>query len=113
MIKTTAIISIHIFSLMCFTTFTIADEKNQEDPTKIITKLGAGDNDQFTFSGSIGLDEARMINARINDDASEWRIGGSWLFDFGIVNFNVNRNDHKMFRVSMIPVQILMKFLKR
>lgn len=94
MIKTTAIISIHIFCLMCFTTFTIADEKNQEDPTKIVTKIGAGFSDQFTFSGSIGLDEARMINARINDDASEWRIGGSWLFNFGIINFNFNRNEY-------------------
>ena len=75
------------------TTFTIADEKNQEDPTKIVTKLGVGYSDQFTFSGSIGLDEARMINARINDDASEWPIGGSWLFNFSILNLNFNRNE--------------------
>ncbi|GAA0787434.1 MULTISPECIES: hypothetical protein [Pseudomonadati] len=71
-----------------------ATEKNPEDPTKIVTKLGVGYNEQFTFSGSIGLDETRMINMSINDDGSDWRLGGSWLFDFGIVNFNVNRNEY-------------------
>lgn len=69
-------------------------EKNPEDPTKIVTKLGAGYNDQFTFNGSIGIDDTRKVNASINDDGSEWRIGGSWLFDFGIVNFNFNRNEY-------------------
>ena len=43
-----------------------ATEKNPEDPTKIVTKLGIGYNEQFTFSGSIGLDETRMINKCLN-----------------------------------------------
>ncbi|WP_114327245.1 hypothetical protein [Candidatus Colwellia aromaticivorans] len=72
-----------------------AQEKHHDDPTKIVTKLGVGYNDGLTFSGSIGLDEVRMINASIDEDASEWRIGGSWLFDIGIVNFNFSRVDYE------------------
>lgn len=93
-IKTSAILTINVLYLTIGTTFTSADEKNPENPTKIVTKLGVGYSDQFTISGSIGLGKVRMINARINDDASEWRIGGSWLFDFGIINFNFNRNEY-------------------
>ncbi|MGR5542697.1 hypothetical protein ACPV5V_29525, partial [Vibrio campbellii] len=52
----------------------LAEEKHHEDPTKIVTKLGVGVSDTVSVSGSLGLDEARMINARINND-SEWRIG--------------------------------------
>jgi len=37
MIKTTTIVSIYIFCMTLLTTFTIADEKNQADPTKIVT----------------------------------------------------------------------------
>ncbi|MGR5117927.1 hypothetical protein ACPV5W_04215 [Vibrio astriarenae] len=67
-------------------------EKNPEDPTKIITKLGVGySNEKLTLSGNIGLDDARMLNGRINDDGSEWSLGGSWLFDAGIVNFNFRK----------------------
>ena len=36
----------------------------------------------------------RKINGRINKDASEWRLGGSWLFDIGIVNVNFSRADY-------------------
>jgi hypothetical protein len=72
----------------------IADDKHHEDPTKVVTKLGLGYSDDLTFSGSIGLDQSRMINARINTDASEWRLGGSWLFDMGIMNFNFSRSDY-------------------
>ena len=57
-----------------------AKEKHHEDPTKIVTKVGAGYSDSAFVSGSIGLDEARMINARYNE-TGEWRLGGSWLFD--------------------------------
>ncbi len=35
-----------------------------------------------------------MVNASTTFDASEWRVGGSWLLDFGIVNFNFNRVDY-------------------
>ncbi len=71
-----------------------SEEKHHEDPTKIITKLGAGYNDEATTSVSIGLDETKMVNANTNFDGSEWRVGGSWLFDFGIVNFNFNRVEY-------------------
>ena len=64
------------------------DEKNPEDPTKIVTRLGAGYNGELTINGSLGLGKARMISGFINSDASEWRLGGSWLFEKGIVNFN-------------------------
>lgn len=70
-------------------------EKNPEDPTKIVTKAGVAYVDEsFGLSGSIGLDETRMINARINNEGDEWRIGGSWLFDFGIVNFNYSKTTY-------------------
>lgn len=75
-------------------TLGFAQEKHHEDPTNVVTKIGAGYNDGLTLSGSIGLDETRMINLGINGDGSEWRIGGSWLFDIGIVNFNFNRIDY-------------------
>lgn len=72
-----------------------AQDKHHEDPTKIVTKLGAGYDDGVTLSGSIGLDQIRMVNASINDDASEWRIGGSWLLELGIVNFSFGRVDYE------------------
>ncbi|MGF1749635.1 hypothetical protein [Vibrio cionasavignyae] len=71
-----------------------ADEKHHEDPTKIVTKVGAGYSDSSFVSGSIGLDDARMLNARYNE-TGEWRLGGSWLFELGIVNFNFSRTDYE------------------
>lgn len=68
-------------------------ERHHEDPTKVITKIGIGYNDQATLSGSLSVDKTKKLNANINDDASHWKIGGSWLFDLGIVNVNVNHND--------------------
>ncbi|MEZ9139711.1 MULTISPECIES: hypothetical protein [unclassified Shewanella] len=94
MAKSHLLTSLSILCTLPASLLATADEKHHEDPTKIVTKAGVGYNDQFTFSGSIGLDATRMVNARINDDGSEWRIGGSWLFDFGIVNFNFNRNEY-------------------
>ncbi len=70
------------------------EEKHHEDPTKVITKLGIGYSDDFTLSGSIALDGARKINGNINKDASEWRLGGSWLFEFGIINFSLGRSEY-------------------
>ncbi len=81
----------------------VKDNKNKlaDDPTKVITKFGASyannydfDDQNISFSGSLALDQARKINLRINDDASEWRIGGSWLFPVGIVNFNFGKNEY-------------------
>lgn len=70
-----------------------AEEKHHEDPTRIVTKAGFGYNGTATVSGSIGLDDARMLSGRVNDEG-EWRIGGSWLFDLGIVNFNFSKTDY-------------------
>ncbi|MGB9096660.1 hypothetical protein [Erwinia sp.] len=81
----------------------IKDEKDKldDDPTKVTTKAGASwsdnyelDDSNLSFSGSVALDEARKLNARINSDASEWRIGGSWLFPVGILNFNFGKNEY-------------------
>lgn len=71
-----------------------AEEKHHEDPTKVITKLGIGYTDEFTFSGSLALDSVRKLNARTNQDATEWNLGGSWLFDFGILNFSLGRSEY-------------------
>ena len=71
-----------------------ADEKHPDDPTKIVTRAGFGYVDGLSVTGSIGLDEARMINARINDGGDEWRLGGSWLFSSGILNFNFSRTNY-------------------
>lgn len=77
------------------------NNKLADDPTKVISKLGVSyannydfDDQNISFSGSIAFDQARKLNARINDDASEWRIGGSWLFPIGIVNFNFGKNEY-------------------
>ena len=77
-------------------------EKNKlaEDPTRVTTKLGGSYNNDYdlndsgvTFSGSVALDPVRKLNVSVNEDASEWRVGGSWLFDIGIVNFSFGRNE--------------------
>jgi len=72
----------------------IVDEKNPEDPTKIVTRLGAGYNGDVTVNGSFGLDKARMISGYSNSDATEWRLGGSWLFEKGIVNFSFKKTQY-------------------
>lgn len=76
-------------------------EKQDDDPTKVTTKVGISWTDNYemndsnvTFSASLALDEARKLNVRINSDASEWRVGGSWLFPIGIMNFNFGKNDY-------------------
>lgn len=71
------------------------ESKDAADPTKIITRAGlAFVDERWTVSGSVGLDETKMVSARVSEDADEWRIGGSWLFDFGILNFNFSRSDY-------------------
>ncbi|MBM7035103.1 hypothetical protein [Vibrio ulleungensis] len=80
-----------------------AKEDNQklaDDPTRITTQMGVsysdnyhGNNDKWTFSGSLAFDPVRKINVSLNEDASQWRVGGSWLFDVGIVNFNFGKNE--------------------
>ncbi|WP_375753341.1 hypothetical protein [Vibrio sp. HN007] len=77
------------------------DEKLADDPTKVVTKIGFSYSDSYDFddssasiSGSLALDDARKINAKVNSDGSEWRIGGSWLFPIGIINFNFGKNEY-------------------
>jgi hypothetical protein len=70
------------------------EEKNPEDPTKIVTRLGMGYNGDLTINGSFSLDKTRMISGFINSDATEWRLGGSWLFEKGIVNFHFKKNQY-------------------
>lgn len=84
-------------TLLCFTSLAeevIEKEKHHEDPTKVITRVGFGYTDDLSISGSLALDKARKINARTNLDATEWRLGGSWLFDFGIINFALSRSEY-------------------
>lgn len=76
------------------------DEKSDDDPTRVTTQVGVSWSDNYdfddsdvTFSGSLAFDAARKLNAKINSDASEWRVGGSWLFPIGIFNFNIGKND--------------------
>ncbi|MDU4128730.1 hypothetical protein [Pantoea sp.] len=76
-------------------------DKLDDDPTKVTTKAGVSwsdtydlDDSNLSFSGSVALDKAKKLNARVNSDASEWRVGGSWLFPVGIINFNFGKNEY-------------------
>ncbi|WP_434638703.1 hypothetical protein ACMYSK_22980 [Klebsiella sp. I138] len=76
-------------------------EKSADDPTKVTTKVGVSWSDNYkmndsnvAFSGSLAFDQVKKINVRVNSDASEWRIGGSWLFPVGIINFNFGKNEY-------------------
>ncbi|MEL4013981.1 hypothetical protein [Dryocola clanedunensis] len=78
-----------------------SEEKQDDDPTKVTTKVGVSWSDNYdfddsnvSFSASWAFDEARKLNARVNSDASEWRVGGSWLFPIGIFNFNFGKNEY-------------------
>lgn len=78
-----------------------SEEKQDDDPTKVTTKVGVSWSDNYdfddsnvSFSASWAFDEARKLNARVNSDASEWRVGGSWLFPVGIFNFNFGKNEY-------------------
>ncbi|GEM_PF-312814 len=104
----TTLLSVLIIALGSFSSATFGkagtvktnSEKSDDDPTRVTTQVGVSWSDDYdfddsdvTFSGSLALDDARKINARINSDASEWRVGGSWLFPIGIFNFNIGKND--------------------
>jgi len=76
------------------------DSKLADDPTKITTKIGVSYTNDYdledggsTFSGSLAFGPVSKLNVRVNDDASDWRLGGSWLFDAGIVNFNIGKRE--------------------
>ena len=77
------------------------ESKLADDPTKVVTKVGVSyannydfDDSNVSLSGSLAFDPARKINVRLNSDASEWRVGGSWLFPVGILNFNFGKNEY-------------------
>ena len=73
-----------------------SDEEKQkldQDPTKVISKFGLSYSGEFAVTGSFAFDPVRKINARINEGMGEWRLGGSWLFDFGIVNIGLGKNE--------------------
>lgn len=76
-------------------------DKLADDPTKVTTKLGVSyannfdfNDDNYSFSGSYTLGQARKLNVQTNSDASEWKIGDSWLFPVGIVNFNFGKSEY-------------------
>lgn len=71
------------------------EQKHHEDPTRILTRVGVGYDGQLTFNGTLGLDETRMIRGQINEDASEWQLGGSWLFEKGILNVYMNGHEQR------------------
>lgn len=86
--------SITLLLVLCSPTL-IAAEKHHEDPTKIITRLGAGYDGEMQLGGSIGLDKTRQLRAKTTLDGDEWSVGGSWLFEKGIVNLYVNSDEHR------------------
>ncbi|OEF22747.1 hypothetical protein [Vibrio rumoiensis] len=71
-------------------------DKLPEDPTKIVTQAGINYSGTVHLMGSVSLGKSNKLNAGINKDGSEWRLGGSWLFDIGIVNFKFGKHqlDH-------------------
>ncbi len=56
-----------------------------DDPTKIITKLGVRYTEDVSISGSVAFGPVTKINASYSE-TGEWSLGGSYLFNFGIVN---------------------------
>lgn len=59
----------------------------------MITKFGIYYSNDLAVSGSFAFDPIRKVNFRLHEGLDEWRIGGSWLFRFGIVNVNFGRNE--------------------
>ena len=67
-------------------------EKLSDDPTKVVTKIGARYSDFGTVFGSIAFGPVTKVNLSISE-GGQWRIGGSYLFDFGIVNVSASEQD--------------------
>ncbi len=61
--------------------------------TEVITKFGISYSNDLAVSGSFAFDPVREINLRLHEGLDEWRIGGSWLFRFDIINVNFGRNE--------------------
>lgn len=60
-------------------------EKLSDDPTKIVKKIGFRYSDFATIFGLIAFGPLTKVNVSFSED-ERWSIGGSYLFDFGIVN---------------------------
>ncbi|QPM89940.1 hypothetical protein [Pseudooceanicola algae] len=69
-----------------------AQEKLDDDPTKVATKMGVKYTDEFSVSGSLAFGPVTKINAQVSE-SGHWQFGGSYLFSFGIVNVNAGRDD--------------------
>lgn len=65
-------------------------EKLSDDPTKIVTKLGFRYSEFGTVYGSVAFGPVTKLNVSVSED-EQWSIGGSYLFDFGIVNAAASR----------------------
>jgi len=70
-----------------------SDGKLSDDPTKIVTKLGVRYTDYATFFGSVAIGPVSKINM-IASENEDWSVGGSYLFNFGIVNVNASRKSY-------------------
>ncbi|MBO9453133.1 hypothetical protein J7426_22920 [Tropicibacter sp. R16_0] len=68
------------------------DGKLSDDPTKIVTKIGLRYTDYGSIFGSVAFGPVTKLNFVVSED-EQWRIGGSYLFDFGIVNVSASRQD--------------------
>ncbi|GDY24849.1 hypothetical protein AHAT_07390 [Agarivorans sp. Toyoura001] len=73
-----------------------ASEKHIEDPTQIVTRAGVGYDGELTVNASIGLDDSRMLRGKVNASGDDWYLGGSWLFEKGIVNLYVDGNTDRI-----------------
>lgn len=67
-------------------------EKANEDPTKIATKLGIAYSDNLTLSGSLAIGPKAKFNARIHD-GGEWSLGASYLFSVAILTFSAAKTE--------------------
>lgn len=69
---------------------TSQSEKLSDDPTKIVTKLGFRYSDFATVFGSVAFGPVTKINVSVAE-GEQWSLGGSYLFEFGIVNVAASR----------------------
>ena len=63
-----------------------------DDPTKIVTKIGGRYSEYGTIFGSIAFGPVTKINVSVSE-SDQWRVGGSYLFDFGIVNVSASEQE--------------------
>ena len=71
---------------------TASGEKLPDDPTKVVTKIGARYSDFGTVFGSVAFGPVTKVNLSVSE-GDQWRIGGSYLFSFGIVNVSASEQE--------------------